>query len=271
MRVLVYNDTADYHYGCAEVMQYLYDDIHACGHKLSDSFSQSDAIVVNGEGTMHHRQNRAVIILDVMGRALRMNKKVALINTVFQDMRLTDAEVEVLKKSYVSVREVKSQQYLASYGIEADIHLDLSYWREVSFENTWHDELVVGEMFFRPPYKSSSNFTRVNIFNDNWSKTINTIAHGSMFITGRHHEVYAACVAERPFVALRGNTWKIEGLIETAGVNINTLDGLATDGEIDDELIRVTMEMPDGEYRREYGKLFAWMKNQKRFTLKDIL
>ena len=264
MRVLVYNDTSDYHYGCKEVMQYLYDDIRACGHELSDSFSQSDAIVVNGEGTMHHRQNRAVVILDVMGRALRMNKKVALINTVFQDMSLTDAEVEVLKKSYVSVREVKSQQYLASYGIEADIHLDLSYWRGVPSERLPSKDIVAGEMFFRPPYKSSHDFTRVNIFENDWTKTIDDIALGSMFITGRHHEVYAACIAERPFIALRGNTWKIEGLIETAGVNINTLDGLATDDEID-------VEIQNGCPADEFAKLFAWMKNQKRFTLKDVL
>lgn len=268
MRVLVYNDTSEYHYGCKEVMSYLYDELKSAGHELSDSFSQCDAIVVNGEGTMHDRQNTAVVILDVMARALRMNKKVALVNSVFQNMDLTDTEVETLKNSYVSVREVKSQQHLAEYGIEADVHLDFSYWRNPIFEKKTIDtELVCGEMFFRPPYRQKQDFKRVNIFNDTWIETIDTIRSAEWFITGRHHEMYAACIAETPFVVLQGNTWKNEGLLETAGVNIPTVHGYSMDDIVDE----CWQECKVAEANGEYEKLFEFMRNQPRFTFKDIL
>lgn len=269
MRVLVYNDTSEYHYGCKEVMHYLNDALASEGHERSDSFSQCDAIVVNGEGTMHDRQNTAVVILDVMARALRMNKKVLLVNSVFQNMDLTDAEVDTLKNSYVSVREVKSQQHLAEYGIEADVHLDFSYWQKPILEHKVVDkDLVCGEMFFRPPYRSrNKDIERVNIFNDTWADTINTIRGAEWFITGRHHEMYAACIAETPFVVLQGNTWKNEGLLETAGVNIPSVHGYSMDDIVDECWDECRVAEANGEYQ----KLFDFMNNQKRFTFKGLL
>jgi polysaccharide pyruvyl transferase WcaK-like protein len=281
MKVVVCNDTRQYHYGCEQVMKYLNHELAVSEHEIVDnffqvdpkvvreshSFKQCNAIVVNGEGTMHHRQQNAVDLLEIMSIALRCKKKVALVNSVFQDMSLTKIEVETLKNSYVSVREVKSQKYLAKYGIQADVHLDFSYWQKPHLEQKIvNKDLVCGEMFFRGLYRYKKDLNRVSIFNQGWSEMVNDIRSAEWFITGRHHEMYAACIAETPFVVLQGNTWKNDGLLETAGVNIPTVHGASLDGMVDQCWEACKKAHANGQYQ----KLFDFMSHQSRFTFKNL-
>jgi hypothetical protein len=79
--------------------------------------------------------------------------------------------------------------------------------------------------------------------------------------------MYAALIAETPFVVLRGNTWKNDGLLETAGVQIPTMPADATD----DEISRLWAECREAHRNGEYDKLWKFMRSQKQFSLKDYL
>jgi hypothetical protein len=86
-----------------------------------------------------------------------------------------------------------------------------------------------------------------------WGKAVASLRTASYLITGRQHAVYAACKARVPFAASEGNTHKIKGLIESAGVNIPICDT--------PEKIREIIPMiPD--LAGEYEKLFDWLDRQ---------
>jgi hypothetical protein len=72
----------------------------------------------------------------------------------------------------------------------------------------------------------------------------------SYLITGRHHAVYAACVARVPFVASEGNTHKIRGLIASADADILVAE---TPEEIP-AVLAANLARPE-----EYERLFAWI------------
>lgn len=270
-KVVIYNDTSEYHYGCKMVMQYLYSDLQGCDVEVVDNFADADAIIINGEGTMHHDRNAPKVLLDVLVRGHKAGKQLFLVNTVFQNIPLCPLMIEALKNTHISVREVKSQTYLKeTYDIDSEVHLDFSYYMVPNAifrtPKVIEHEVVFGENFFRPPYQSKNKeLQRVNIFQDDWMHIVSKIRSAEWFITGRHHEMYAACVAETPFVVLRGNTWKNEGLLETAGVDIPTLDGEASDSEI------YALWQDCKTRLSEYEMLFQWMKHQPKFTFQGKL
>jgi hypothetical protein len=53
-----------------------------------------------------------------------------------------------------------------------------------------------------------------------WRGAIACWGSAAFIVTARHHGIYMAAIAGRPFVALPSNTFKIEGLLESAGVQI---------------------------------------------------
>jgi hypothetical protein len=77
MKILIFNDTRNYHHGCAKVMEYLHKDLIDNGHTILNSitgnrdllpnvemqFIEADMILVNGEGTMHHDASTAQQLL----------------------------------------------------------------------------------------------------------------------------------------------------------------------------------------------------------------
>jgi hypothetical protein len=74
-----------------------------------------------------------------------------------------------------------------------------------------------------------------------------------LLVTGRQHAVYAACRARTPFLAVKGNSHKIEGLIAMAGADISLLD---SPHEIPAALSDVEA------HRAEYDRLFDWLEAQ---------
>lgn len=274
-KVMVFNNTSRYHNGCIKVMQYLHTNLQENGYKILESvygnvdkisfkesnFKNSDVVLVNGEGTMHHDSRSSRQLLEILRRAKREGKKTLLINTVFQAMTLDEELIKVLKDTYISVREVKSQRYLKNkFDIDSEVHLDLSYFMDVPDSVTPHRQYVTGKMFSRQDYKSRGVLS-INIFKDSWNDIVNILRSTDLFITGRHHEMYASCKARCPFVVLSGNTWKNEGLFETAGVNIPHLP----DRALDDEIVSLAEQIEQDP--KEFFKLFNWMEQQAKWTI----
>jgi len=273
MKVLVLNNTAKYHKGCAKVMEYLHKDLISNGHTILDSIpgnsdklhygsnhdEQAEMVVINGEGTMHHNKLIAQEYINVLVNAKKLGMKTALINTVWQDMSLTDEQKDVLRNTYISVREVFSQNELLKHDIQSDIHLDLSYFNDVPEKFSPPRELVVGKFFFQKDWRPAG-ITAVDIFKQDWDTIVNVLRTTDWFVTGRHHEMYAACKARCPSAVLAGNTWKNEGLFKTAGADI-----LVARGDISPTHLRGFLDSCK-ERRLEYEKLFNWMEKQPKFT-----
>lgn len=278
MKVLILNDTSNYHHGCFKVMEYLIKEV-ASKHQILasvrgnidiaqwpvDAFDEAELILINGEGTMHHDRPLAIQYLELLREAKRRGKKTALINTVWQSMTLDKELIEVLKDTYISVREVLSQQELQKSGIDADIHLDLSYFVDVPEipQLQYPREYVVGKFFSQSDYRPKG-INSVDIFKQDWNTIVNILRGTDWFITGRHHEMYAACKARCPFATLAGNTWKNQGLFLTAGVDIKVADSQIRHSEIP-KFVDFCKER-----NGEYLKLFNWMERQPLWTVDKI-
>lgn len=278
MKVLIFNDTSNYHHGCFKVMEYLIKEV-ASKHEILasvrgnidivqwpvDEFNEAELILINGEGTMHHNRPLAIQYLELLREAKRLGKKTALINTVWQSMTLDKELIEVLKDTYISVREVLSAQELQKSGIDVDIHLDLSYFVDVPEipQLQYPREYVVGKFFSQADYRPKG-INSVDIFKQDWNTIVNILRGTDWFITGRHHEMYAACKARCPFATLSGNTWKNQGLFLTAGVDIKVADSHIRHSEIP-KFVDFCKERSG-----EYLKLFNWMERQPLWTVDKI-
>jgi len=279
MKVQIFNNTKDYHHGCTKVMEYLYNDLQENGHTILGSvtgsddfrpevemqFMEADIIIVNGEGTMHHNSPIAHQLLSVIKNAKILGKKTALINTVWESMTIDDEMKDVLSNTYISVREEKSKYAMyESIKLSVDVHLDLSYFIDVPKKITPQRDLVVGKFFIQHDYRPK-NVSVIDIFKHDWDTIVNILRSANWFITGRHHELYAACKARCPFAALSGNTWKNEGLMQTANVEIPIESSILPHDKIPYFLDRCK------EHFLEYEKLFDWMECQEKFSSTRIV
>ena len=269
MRTIVLNNHSKYHSGCRAVIDVLHNDLNVNGYTVisstdrdcdSELFNSAELVIINGEGTMHNKLGNRLepqSLLELLCVAKESGKKTALINSVWQHMNISDRAIDVLKNSYISVRECLSAEHMTeTIGITPDIHLDLSYYAPIKSETQPHTELLCGKSFppqqdYRPP-----NCASVDIFSEQWHTLINKIKHSDWFFTGRHHELYASCVAGTPVSVMSSNTWKNEGLFATAGVDIPVAEGNISHADIPDFISMCK------ERRGEYDKLFTWMKAQ---------
>src|SRR6056300_1317993 len=266
-KAVVLNDTNDYHHGCRKVMEYLHTDLIMNGYEIISSSRRSyefleecDLLVLNGEGTMHHDKPIPHELLSMLKKAKKSGAKTAMINSVWQSMTIDDEMKDVLSDTYISVREVKSQYAMyETIGRQVDLHLDLSYFVDVPTQNFEHKDLVIGKFFMQQDYRPE-NISVLDIFKTEWNECVNTLRNTDWFVTGRHHELYAACKSRCPSTVLSGNTWKNEGLFETAGVDIPCGAG----NLLHDKIPNFIDECK--EKKEEYKKLFDWMEMQPKWT-----
>lgn len=280
MKAILFNDTSAYHKGCKKVVEYIHKDIKSCGYELLASIpskhtargynsllidkliKEADLVIVNGEGTMHHDQESARHLLNIIKQSYYKGKQVMLINSLWQSMGITSSDIDCLKNIYICVREERSQKALSEYGIHADVSLDLSYFDRVPEENKEKHSLLVGGFFRKTQYRPEG-VPVLSIFDSSWEDCVNSLRSTEWFITGRHHEMYASAKAECPFIAFSGNSWKNESLMETAGVDIP----IAPQKTPFSKVGYYTASCK--ERVGEYTKLFEWMKKQPKFTIRD--
>jgi len=92
--------------------------------RLKALWADADALVINGEGTIHDDAIGALALLGLCSAAKRIGLDVALVNASIYG--LSDWLLEVLKESvdFLSVREPLSREYLLSQGITASQSAD---------------------------------------------------------------------------------------------------------------------------------------------------
>lgn len=251
MNVLLLNDTSSYHCGCKEVVKYLLDkykgtDTIITGGRIDNiNWRSYDLVILNGEGTLHHNRPNAFKFLTALRSAQSAGCRTIIVNTVWQEMS-HDFDDVLQRCETITVREVYSQQEIAKHGISASVFPDLSYLNKVDLKEFQHVPVYEGQYFFKGRDETGGH-PRIDIFKQSWSEIVNRLRNSDLLITGRHHEMYAACVAKCKFLTKPGNTWKNEGLLASAGVVIPfDIDGVLA-----------------GKYNSEYEQLWQYLDDKR--------
>lgn len=185
-----------------------------------------DAVVVNGEGTIHHGAGRPW--LGLLAVAQRMGRATLLVNAVFQETAGFDTTL--VRLDDFTVRESLSAAHARDRGLRPRVVPD-SYLaarfgpaeRPVSglAVTDWHgqrtDVAAIVEAFQR---EHACTFVplRTPLAEARWAGFPAELQNARLVVTARHHGVYAALVAGRPFVALPSNSHKVEGTLADLGL-----------------------------------------------------
>lgn len=263
MKVMVCNDTAvKSHVGCRAV-----SDAHArmlgrLGHAVTarffvneirvdgeDRFEQLvaaverddrfmaaldgvEAVVVNGEGTIHHGSGLALIA--ALHVAKRRRKATLLVNCLLEEVPLADDLLAAFDR--LSVRETRSAAYMRSRGVECVQTFDsIVAARFASGPSDLGDKIVLTDWTAKNDpgagaismglRQSADLGSACELFAvhgergemDAWPKAVAALSAARAVVSSRHHGLYLAGLARTPFIALKGRTWKGEGLLETLG------------------------------------------------------
>ncbi|WLG88969.1 polysaccharide pyruvyl transferase family protein [Pseudomonas cucumis] len=259
MKVAIFNDTSSYHHiGCLAVSnshdrmlaeagasieyRHYVDEFHdlwrgdekstrdfLANSSLAAEIEAVDAVVVNGEGTIHH--GSGLHLLAILSYAQELGKRTYLVNAVLQEVPIYHGVLSKLDD--LTVREINSFKYLAALGIESRVVLDsiMGAHFNPGVDEEYRNKVIVTDchlsredvkavleracatfsselVYFPLEYENSVN---------DWQDTLKKFRAAKLIITGRHHAVYLALLAGTPFVALPSNTWKIEGTLAQLG------------------------------------------------------
>jgi len=234
MKILLLNNTENYHAGSKQVITFLKNEFR--NHQLITPktlknivVEEYDLVILNGEGSMHSSNLRPKIVkwLEIMSAAAKKGIKTAIINTVWENNSI-EATQMLENFFYVSVREIKSkEEILKTVDTNVDIFLDLSYYTKVNYIPMQSQyNIVTGNRysdFETPKISNVGENGTIDIFTESWDIIVNKLRHSNILVTGRHHEMYAACKARCMFIVLEGNSHKNQGLIKTFDLNIPVL------------------------------------------------
>jgi hypothetical protein len=231
----------------------------AKGWAVVGPHDEYDALLVNGEGSMHHGSKGFHAKMQALAAAVAAGKPAHLVNTVWQD-NPHDYDDVLRHLSSITVREVRSRDdLLRNHGVEARVVADVSLAEPVGValfpinfkKKPARTDFYIPEKGRFGDLPSYQNVRLLPFKKMSWSRAVKSLRTASYLVTGRQHAVYAACKARIPFAASEGNTHKIRGLIETAGVDIPIAvhpdDLPSIIPLIDDRL-------------GEYAKLFDWLE-----------
>jgi SAM-dependent methyltransferase len=195
--------------------------------ELRRVFAEAEAVVVNGEGTIHHGRGRHLI--GILAAAQQLGLPTYLVNAVLQEM---DEAREILRGLHdCTVRDTLSAAYLTALDVPHRLVPDSIF--EADFLPTavhdftaalvitdchpdrtaeFRDGLATLARGWQGPvvrYELES-YARVS----DWRHAVADLSSAAVVVTGRHHGACLAIRAGVPFVTLPSNTWKIEGLLQ---------------------------------------------------------
>ena len=260
---LVLNDTRGTgHVGCLMVMQELLRACHVSAIEVSESLktrshflnkmhcalTNYDLVIINGEGTMHHDQDAALLIAEAAEQVSRLGIPMVLINTVWQQNNILNKMLPLL--SLTCARESFSAKAIAKIGCDVRVVPDLvfNYKPHDIFNHPRvpKESIVVLDdvrtdlslLLSRYAFKKRVPFIRMGgrpslrsfdsliywgipfLFGRCKSQLkfeqLSVIRDAQIIVTGRFHGACLAILAGRPFVAVSSNSYKIEGLLHDA-------------------------------------------------------
>jgi len=266
LRIRLGGDHSAYHCGSAAAFRAIRAAAERAGRVVGEG-EDFDLFIMNGEGSMHHDSIGFAKKMTEIKEAIEQGKRVVLANTVWQDNPPEAAEI-LRRCERITVREVRSQAALRAIGVDSDVAIDQSFYDPVDEQECVPElrgKVILTDFFsreFNSFVKVTAKWTQthhyVQMHELSWSDMVKLLRSARVLLTGRHHAVYAACRARTPFLTMRGNTHKIEGLLESAGVNIPVFDSF-------EELHSAYKSKQYRQY--DYGALFDWMERQPPWEL----
>lgn len=95
--------------------------------KVCSKIDESDIVIINMEGTIHHNRTGGLALLGLAKYAKEQGKKVALVNGSYQSMDGRVTRTVFKQVDFVSVREVKSFDYLKAHGVKVHLIPDFAF------------------------------------------------------------------------------------------------------------------------------------------------
>jgi len=217
--------------------------------ELQLAFSETDLVLLNGEGSIHHNSVRALALLALAKTAIEAGKKVLLMNATIQDIMPDLIKDVIARCELVHVREAASQKYLAQYGVDAIVTADLAFMalqtdtvikalildasqyvvvtggvlsnedslnqifdavQNAGLRSVYFSVGDGGETELARKLCAKRNVPMVDAFEYAIHKPISFLKQFPLAISGRHHINVFLMRAGVPFVPLPSNTWKIE-------------------------------------------------------------
>jgi polysaccharide pyruvyl transferase WcaK-like protein len=285
--VVFLNDTTtQMHHGCELVMKQIRQKLLERDIKISayskegtdwqqdkafmKAMRYCDAVVVNGEGTIHHNRPAGRLLLEVVDVADKLNKPCILINTTYQG-NPAEFKSYLDKFKCIFVREGQSAEELQRLGVKSEVIPDVTlsynyhparkrtkigvsdsamtpvakelYKLCTKYEgeflpvirSTKHDEQFrVIESLREMKFEVTKLFLKFSSTDDYLArrnlclkKTINSyfneIASCKVVVSGRFHVICFCILTETPFLAIDGNSHKIQSMLKDIGVSDSRL------------------------------------------------
>jgi hypothetical protein len=186
-----------------------------------------DAVVVNGEGTIHHRAGLHLVA--ILRGAQAMGIPTYLVNAVIQE---SERDLETLRRlTDFTVRDAASSRYLTGLGVPHRVVLDSIFEAEFSDEPALDMQGKIAVTDCQMSRTEDIGVALTNLLTslgddgvyyplkdvaraDAWQHAVADLRTARLVVTARHHGVCLAAMAGVPFVALQSNTWKVEGFLE---------------------------------------------------------
>jgi len=287
-KAVILNDTSnEFHHGCETVISNIKsllrkNGIDTIGTNYTgvnwktntaflESVSKVDIVLVNGEGTLHHAQQRAKELI-VIGKYVKEKFKipVVLINSTYQENGTEIAEY-LRYFDLIYVRETLSQEDIKKYGIDSRVVPDMTFYSKydlsgkkengktgytdsvyqktsvllyekcmesksvympaltnIKLKTTdlitflkvvkFHVFRAVNFVFWKLGLKISYHALRQFYFTKDYNRYIDKIAKLNFIVTGRYHSLCFTLKTLTPFVAIKSNSHKIEGMLDDIGI-----------------------------------------------------
>jgi SAM-dependent methyltransferase len=195
--------------------------------ELRRVFAETEVVVVNGEGTIHHGRGRH--LLGILAAAQQLGVPTYLVNAVLQD---TDEARGILRGlNDCTVRDKRSSEYLSALDVAHRLVPDSIFEAEFlpAPLHDFADSLVITDCHpertaeFRnalgclaSEWQGAVAWYELESPNRvfDWRHAVADLRRAAVVVTGRHHGACLAMRAGVPFVTLPSNTWKLEGLLE---------------------------------------------------------
>jgi len=202
---------------------------------IEKEIENSDAVIINGEGSLHHNKRRDLLI--IAEYCINIKKPVYLINCTIQEIE--DFDDVFRKLDDLVVRDFYSSEYLRKKKIEHRIVLDSILGADFNYEKSntssnkkiaftdWQGQLenTVGSTLinFKENNQNSEYFPMHDLkyfHNKIWKDTIKTFENFFLILSARHHANYIAGLSNVPFIPFKSNSYKIEGTIKLSKLKI---------------------------------------------------
>lgn len=199
--------------------------------KIRDMIKQSDIILINGEGSLHHHPRLATEFFPYIMNLIPNNKKTVLLNTIWEDMNYHGIEGHIGKFNLISFRESLSYNNFHKEHTHKNTRVvpDIVFYNDTAKINKigYSDSIKKG---MRSAFKRKDNYMPLNFIDVGTYLYPKDLTYPSLqaymlwlqsldlFITGRFHGACLAILTGTPFLVYESNSHKIKGLLADAGL-----------------------------------------------------